>query len=104
MSPSQQTACRAAASVAVLALTTLVAFAIIHPRAPAWMILITGITSVVAVGLAMVPLTLRAAARPCPRRAASVALAAGLLCLLASSFGLGLLAGHAGWTSVIVVR
>lgn len=104
MSPSQQTACRAAASVAVLALAALVAFAIIHPRAPASVILITGITSIVAVALAMVPLTLRAADRPCPRHAAGIALAAGLVCLLASSFGLGLLAGHVGWTSVIAVR
>ena len=104
MSSSQQTACRTAASVAVLALGALVAFAIVHPQAPASMVLATGMMSIVAVGLAMVPLTLRAADRPCPRHAATVALAAGLLCLLASSFGLGLLAGHAGWTSVIAVR
>jgi len=104
VSPSQQTACRAAASVAVLALTALVALAIVHPQAPASMVLITGITSVVAVGLTMLPLTLRAADRHCPRPAATAALAAAILCLLASSFSLGVLAAHAGWTSVIAVR
>lgn len=104
MSSSQQAACRTAASVAVLALSALVAAAIVHPRAPASVVLLSAITAIVALSLTLLPLTLHAADKACPQPAATAALTAGLVCLLVSWFGLGVLAGHAGWTSVITVR